>query len=146
MSEPTAVCVRCGTLKTTFDRVCTACGHRPDGEGLLVAWLLSDAYLAPTELREVAARVRSGSGPSPSPRQLEAARRALGVHASVDPGLGRRERLALVGTNLVLTPAVGWTLWWWWRLRRPTAAWQALHLTWPASVFLTALQVWRRFG
>lgn len=44
------------------------------------------------------------------------------------------QRLALLATSLLLTPLVGWTLWFTWRGRRPRAALEALALSLPASV------------
>lgn len=134
MSGGGAVCARCGAGKPAFDRVCGACGHRPDGDGLLVAWLLSDRFLPANQLPEVADRIQRGEAVRPSLRQLDRARRALGRHFASDAGLDRRARRSLLAANLLLTPLVGWTLWAWWRDERPTAAWQALWLTWPATV------------
>ena len=42
--------MRCGSLKPSYDDICPSCGHRPEGEGLLVAWLLSDMHLHRDEL------------------------------------------------------------------------------------------------
>lgn len=134
MSGLRAVCTRCGADKPAFDRVCGACGHRPDGDGLLVAWLVSDQFLPSSQLPAVAERVKRGEVIRPSLRQLDRARRALGRHFASDAGLDVRQRRLLLAANLALTPLVGWTLWLWWRDERPTASWQALWLTWPASI------------
>ncbi len=137
-----AVCLRCGSDKSSSGGVCPSCGHRPAGEGLLVAWLLSEDHLPAEKLERAAARIRRGESIRPSDDMLDRARVALGRHASADPGMPRRQRMALLATSLVLTPAVGWMLWWWWAEERPRSATQALWLSAPASVFFTALVSW----
>lgn len=139
-----AICVRCGGERAGFDQICPSCGHRPEGEGLLVAWLLSDRNLGPEELRQAQARVRKGEAIKPSARMLDKARRALGSHFDTDFGLDTRQRLALLGTSLFLTPLVGWVLFAWWWTSRPRAAVQALALSLPATVLFTALVLWLR--
>jgi hypothetical protein len=140
-----AVCVRCGGFRADYRLICPHCGHRPDGEGLLIAWLLSSEHLNDHQLEEAAERVRSGESLRPSERMLERARRALGTHISSDPGLTARQRLGLLVTSLLLTPLVGWVLWFWWRGSRPRAAIQALGLSLPATAIFTALVLWLRF-
>ncbi|MCB9680027.1 MAG: hypothetical protein H6733_01020 [Alphaproteobacteria bacterium] len=141
-----AICVRCGADKGHYERICPACGHRPEGEGLLVAWLLSDAHLDAGGLDKAARRIARGDTIRPSEAMLERARRALGAHASADPGLSGGQRLALLATSLVLTPTVGLTLWAWWRTERPRVALQALWLSLPASVLYAVGVLWLRFG
>src|SRR5688500_10630396 len=82
-----SVCLRCGVIRGSFDQICPQCGHRPEGEGLLVAWLLSSDHLAPDALQRTAERGAAGEAIRPSARQLDRARRALGRHFSVDPGM-----------------------------------------------------------
>ena len=141
-----AVCVRCGGMRDGFDRICPACGHRPEGEGLLVAWLLSSANLGDDELVAVQERIRNGEWVRPSARMLDRARRALGTHASSDPGLTRREGLALLATVILATPLVGWVLGaWWWR-DRPRTARQAVAIALPATVVFTVAAWWAGSG
>ncbi len=139
-----AICVRCGGERSDFDQICPSCGHRPEGEGLLVAWLLSSHNLSGDELKQVQARVRQGEAIRPSGRMLDKARRALGSHFATDTGMDTRQRLALLATSLFLTPMVGWVLFFWWRSERPRAAVQALALSLPASVLFTGLVIWLR--
>ena len=137
-----AVCLRCGASREHYDRICPSCGHQPAGDGLLVAWLLSDANLSEAELDGVAERVRKGESVHPSRRMLRRARRALGADFSTDPGLSVGQRLALLATSLLITPLVGWVLAIWWREQKPRAALQALALSLPASVLFFGLGLW----
>ncbi len=111
-----------------------------------MAWLLSDAHLSAPQLDAAATRVRRGESIRPSDRMIERARRALGTHFSSDPGLDVRQRLALLATSLLLTPLVGWVLWFWWRGDHPRAAMQALGLSLPATAIFTALGLWLQLG
>lgn len=138
-----AVCLRCGSMKPTHESVCSGCGHRPEGEGLLVAWLLSDAHLDEAELARAGERLRAGEVVRPSDAMLEQARKALGRHATRDHGMEARERAILLSTSILLTPLVGLTLWLWWREDRPKSAIQAFWLSAPVSVIFFALVVGR---
>ncbi len=138
--------MRCGSLKPSYDDICPACGHRPEGEGLLVAWLLSDMHLHREELQGVSDRIKGGESIRPSERMLDKARKALGLHFSTDPGLTGQQRLALLLCSLVLTPLVGWVVWVWWRRERPRAAVQALGLSLPATVLFTVGVMYFRFA
>lgn len=137
-----AICVKCGGKRARFDEICPSCGHRPSGEGLLVAWLLSSENLDEQGLEQSAARIRAGQSIRPSKRMLERARRALGVHFTSDPGLAPKQVLGLLATNVLVTPLVGWVLAAWWRDERPRAAIQALAVSLPVSVLFTVLVLW----
>ena len=138
-----AVCVKCGSERARFDQICPSCGHRPDGEGMLVAWLLSSENLGDAELTGVAERIRHGEAIRPSGRMLDKARRALGQHFSTDEGLSNPQRIGLLATSLFLTPLVGWVLFAWWWSNRPRAALQALALSLPASVLFAGIVLWQ---
>lgn len=141
-----AVCARCGGMRDGYDRICPACGHRPDGEGLLVAWLLSSENLSDEELALVQTRIRSGEWVRPSGRMLDRARRALGTHVTTDPGLTSRQLFALLATVVLATPLVGWVLGaWWWR-DRPRTARQAIWVAAPATVVFTVAVWWAGSG
>ena len=138
----TSVCARCGGRRARFDHICPACGHRAEGEGLLVAWLLSSDNLGEAELAAAAERVRAGQPVRPSDAQLARARRALGRSYGTDPGLSGRERVALLACALTLTP-LPWLVaaaWWW--TERPRAALQALAVSLPAAVAWVGMVVW----
>jgi hypothetical protein len=139
-----AVCVRCGVDRQQWDQICPGCGHRPDEEGQLVAWLLSSENLTEPELEAVRKRIVAGEVIRPSGRMLEKARRALGRHFSTDPGLTSGQRLGLLATSLLLTPLVGWVLFVWWYNARPRSAMQALALSLPATVAFTLLVLYLR--
>ncbi|MCA9571772.1 MAG: hypothetical protein KC656_28235 [Myxococcales bacterium] len=137
-----ALCVRCGFTKADYLSVCPDCGHRPEGDGVLVGWLLSSENLDEAQMVATAARIRSGEPIRPSRKMLAKARRALGRQVATDPGLGLREALALLGANVLFSPLVGWTCAAWWWSERPRASLQAVLLSAPASVAMTALWLW----
>jgi len=137
-----AICVKCGGERSRFDQICPSCGHRPDGEAMLIAWLLSDQNLDDEGLTQVAARVRRGESIRPSAAMLKKARRALGQHFSTDEGLTNGQRVTLLMTSLFLTPLVGWVLFVWWWSTRPRAALQALALSLPVTVLFTGGVLW----
>lgn len=137
-----AVCARCGYVRAVLPDPCPGCGLVPEGEGLVVAWLLSDAHLGAAELERVAARIRGGEEVRPSERLLQRARRKLRRHFETDPGLSARERVGLLAADLLVSPLIGWVLWASWRTRRPRAAAQALALTAPLTVASFVAVVW----
>lgn len=142
--RPRAICVRCGGERADFAQICPSCGHTPNAEGRLVAWLLSTENLELDELRGVQVRIRSGEVIRPSARMLEKARRSLGWHFTTDVGMSTGERLGLLATSVLLTPLVGWVLFvWWWKVR-PRAAIQALALSLPATVGFAILVLYLR--
>jgi len=141
-----AVCVRCGGFREDYQQICPSCGHRPEGEGLLVAWLLSDAHLDAEQLARSAERIQAGEAVRPSQRMIDRARRALGGDFVSDPGLGGVRMLGLGAVSVVLTPLVGLVLWAWWRRQRPRAAVQALAVSLPVGLASLILVVWLRLG
>jgi hypothetical protein len=141
-----AVCVRCGFDKPSFDAVCPDCGHRPEGDGLLVAWLLSDHHLDAPALQASSTRIKAGEPIRPSRKMLRKAQRALGRRVSTDPGLSLREIALLFAGDVVFTPLIGWTCVAWWYGERPRAALQAGLVTLPTSLAFTALWGWFAFG
>ena len=137
-----AVCSRCGSEKTAFDGVCVECGHRPEGEGMLVAWLLSEHHLPRGSLEAAGARIQKGDPPRPSNAQLSIARRHLGQSVVGDPGLSLNEALLLLAGNIAFSPLIGWVsaISWW--KTRPRAAVQSAVLALPVSVLGTGLFVY----
>lgn len=142
-----AICLKCGQSKSDFDVICPHCGHRPFGDGLLMAWLVSSHHLSPAQLEAAAQRIRSGKDLNPSEALLETARQALGRAASQDPGLPTAQRLALLLTSVIFTPWPGLVLWFWWRKERPKTAKQSLWLSLPAGLLWFAVVLSpRHFG
>jgi hypothetical protein len=140
-----AVCVKCGAERREWDAICPDCGHRPDAEGRLVAWLLSDRNLTAAELAGVRARILGGEVIKPSARMLRRARSALGQVFSTDAGLTGGQRLLLLATSLLVTPLVGWVLFAWWYGSRPRSAIQALALSLLATVAFTLIVFYLRY-
>ena len=132
-------CVRCGMLRADYGSVCPGCGDRPEGDGRLVAWLLSGHHLERAELEEVSARIRAGEVIRPSRKQLRKAKRSLGQSWQTDSGLTVREKVCVVTVGFALTPLPGFVLGFWWRHLRPRAAAQAVLLSLPGSLFFAAL-------
>ncbi len=137
-----AVCPRCGAERSDYTAICPACGHRPVDDGLLVAWLLSDAHLTPAQLDAAAARIRDGGSIQPSDRQIALARRALRRTFSTDPGLPHATRWALIASSLLLTPLPAWVCFAWWLQVRPRAAWQSFGIAALGSLTWAAIGLW----
>jgi hypothetical protein len=139
-----AICFSCGQDKDRPMGSCSACGQKPVGEERLISWLLSPSHLGQEELEEASARIAAGTFPKPSPELLAEARDALnpvphtrvGEHHDPDAALSLKRLAVLFAANLLATPLVGLTLWWFWRQRRPVAAKQALRLTAPMAIVL----------
>ena len=68
-----AICVKCGGERTRYDQICPSCGHRPEGEGLLVAWLISDQHLSDEALSRTQARIRAGESIQPTAKAQQIA-------------------------------------------------------------------------
>lgn len=134
-----AVCSRCGALRVDYRYACPACGHRPVGEGLLVAWLLSSENLSLQQLHAASERIAAGEVIRPSAAQLAKARARLGQTFASDAGLTTGQQLALLACGLLLTPLPAWVVWVWWFRCRPRAAWQAFALAVPGSVLYLGL-------
>lgn len=136
-----AICARCGDNKARYDQVCSGCGHRPAGDGLLVAWLLSEHHVAPGQLPALAERVRRGEAIRPSDRMLDLARAALHRNLSTNEGLGRTRVFVFVLVSLLVTPLPALLLAVWWRSERPRSALQALVIGLSVSAFSGAISL-----
>lgn len=137
-----AICVRCGAARHGWAEVCPGCGHRPEGEGLLIAWLLSEEHLSAGALERAAERIRAGEPVRASAHMLARARKALGREASQDPGMTGPQRRLLVLTSLLLTALPGLALWWHWRQAFPRSASQAVRLSLPAGALAWGASLW----
>lgn len=136
MSER-AICARCGGAREGLRAPCPDCGHRPEAGELPVAWLLSAAWLDEEELVEVSRRISEGQRPDPDPRLLVRARAALGVErSSGDLPLSNPARAGVLLGDVLLTPLLGYALWFGLRQERPVAAREALLITLPVTLAL----------
>ena len=137
-----AVCARCGTFRKDYREPCAACGLRAEGDGLLVAWLLSDLGLGDAALDDAAARIRRGEPLQPSSRLLAKARAALGGTTEADPGLSSRERFGILFCAVFLTALPGLVFALHSRRTRPRAALQAVALSLPFAAAWTLFLWW----
>ena len=138
-----AVCVRCGAVGNDFRALCPACGHRPEGDGLLLAWLLSENALSTMQLEDVARRVRAGETIKPSTRMLERAKQAL--YGEKDDGLTWGQRAFVLYSSLLFTAMPGMLWAWWYRNEKPRAAKQVFLLSFPAGVLATLVMLWATY-
>ena len=141
----TAVCHTCGGPKTGPLVPCKSCGMTPLGEERAVAWLFSTHHLNSAELALTAERIQAGERPDPSRALRDTARELMGarpVEAADQKPLSSTQLVAVAVGVIVFTPLVGLAIWWGWRTERPLAARQALTLTLPLLVVMTAAWVW----
>ncbi len=142
-----AICIRCGAFKPRALAPCPDCGHRPEGGDRPLSYLLSSHHLSEPELERAADRLRAGEAVAPSPELLEIARTELTAtqtpqdDGDSDPGLSREERFLLLLGDLLLSPLIGLVAWWGWRAERPAASRQALRITAPIALLLSALWI-----
>lgn len=110
----------------------------PSGEAAALAWLFSAHHLNEAQRAEAARRIREGERPEPSRAQWAQAQHALGAALpdSANPPLTRRALAALVVANVLLTPLLGYALWFGLHHHRPLASAQAFRVTLPVTVAL----------
>lgn len=140
-----AICVRCGADKELPLARCPACAAVPTGEERALSVLASGRMLEEGELREVQRRIRAGEPLRPPRARLEAAQRLLAGGARVEPfSFTARQAVGLVAANVLLTPLLGYAVWYGVRHRPGLGARQALWLTVPVSIALAvAWGIWR---
>lgn len=140
----TAICHRCGAGKDLPLGRCGACGVVPEGSERELAMLCSSHFLEEAERARLAERIRKGE-----PLQPGAAARAA-ARAVLQPGepewvLQPRELVLLSLGNLLLTPLLGFAIWF--RARGRPAGRQALVVTLPCSLLLAVgILAWRLLG
>lgn len=128
-----AVCARCGAEKDLPLARCT-CGHVPVGEERVLAIVCSNRILDAAGLREATMRIRSGETVNPSAALLERARAILAGRVEKAVALSPARQVGLVALNVLLTPAIGWAVWFRWRARPGPGGRQALAATLPISL------------
>lgn len=135
-----AICHRCGGKKFEALQPCPQCGYTPIGQGRLIAWLFSSAHLSDEELKLAADRIRSGELPEPSSDLLKHAGQQVLRTSPADLRPLPNQALMGIGLgSLILTPLVGFAVWWGLRYDRPLAAKQALRITAPIAAAIGAL-------
>lgn len=139
-----AICHVCGAGKDLALARCAACGTVPTGAEREDAVLCSDAILDAGALKSVQERIRRGERLHPSPA-LRARARAVLSGVEITPAvLSPRAKLALALGNLLLTPLLGYAVWFRWRTRPGPGARQVLWVTIPVNVALViGIVVWR---
>ena len=134
-----AICHRCAGPKKGPFVPCKNCGFVPTGEHRHIAWLFSREHLDESELQEAAARILAGSLLEPPKALLEHARESMGAKPLDQDALrplSSTQMLALAVADVVLTPLLGFAIWFGLRDERPVAARQSLRITLPVSVGL----------
>ena len=144
MVERAAICHACGAEKDLALGRCGACGVLPSGAEREDALLCSRAFLTPEQLTDAQARIRRGARIQPSADLRRAARDRL-THPDVPAvTLSARELVLLVLGNVLLTPLLGYAVWYRLRSAPGPGARQALFATIPVSVvLLVAIVAWR---
>lgn len=130
---PEAICARCGAEKELPLARC-ACGHVPVGEERVLAIVCSNRILDATGLREASLRIRGGELVNPSTAMLDRARALLAGRVEEPVALSPRGQIGLVALNVLVTPAIGWAIWFRWRARPGPGGRQVLAATLPLSV------------
>lgn len=139
--------MRCGSFKPRAMAPCPDCGYRPEGADRPLSYLLSTHHLSEPELDRAADRLRAGEPVVPARELLDIARAELTATQTTlededsDPGLSREEKFLLFFGDLLLTPLIGLVAWWGWRAERPAASRQALLITAPVALAMSALWV-----
>jgi len=107
-----------------------------------LAWLFSSFHLDAAELKLAAQRIRAGENPDPGSTLLAQASQEINHRGHMD--LRPLSSKALIGVgigSLLLTPLMGFAVWWGLRSDRPVAAGQAIRITTPIAAALGALWI-----
>lgn len=128
---PLAICTACGAGKDLPLARCAACGEAPVDREL--ALLASDRFLSGPDRIALQERIRKGERLNPGASARAQARQML---ASPDTPLilSNRQMWLLALANLLLTPVLGYAVWF--RARGAPAGTQALLVTVPISLAL----------
>ena len=133
--------MRCAAGKDTPLGRCAACGHTPEGQDRALALLCSAQFLDPAQRQALQERIRRGEALKPSAVALAQAQNLLEPPPKTLRLSNTQLGLLLAG-NLLLTPMLGYALWF--RARGDPAGRQALLVTLPCTLLLAiALIAWR---
>ncbi|MDP2307236.1 MAG: hypothetical protein Q8P18_14515 [Pseudomonadota bacterium] len=139
-----AICARCAAEKDLPLGRCPGCGHVPAAEERELAIVCSTRILDVAALRAAQERIRRGEPVRPTSALRAQARAVLTGHAPTLARFTPRQVAGLVIANVVLTPLLGYAVWFRYRTRPGPAARQALVATVPVSLaLLVALVGWR---
>ncbi len=144
----TAVCIRCGVEKELALTRCPGCGLVPAGDDRALSVLASRRMLGEAELAEVRRRIRTGEPFRPARARLALATAVLAGSANIEPfAFTRASAVSLLLANVLLTPALGFAVWFGVRHRPGLGARQALWLTVPVAGLLAVgrVVIWK-FG
>ncbi len=144
MADLAAICARCGAEKDLPLGRCPGCGHLPAGEDRALALVCSTRVLDEAALRTAQERIRRGEPVRPTAALLERARGILSGGTERSARLDARQLVAIAVANVLLTPLVGYAVWWRHREDTGPAARQALLVTVPVSIaLLLGIVAWR---
>jgi len=137
-----AACHRCGGAKAGPFLPCPECGHTPSAPDRALSWLFSSFHLNIDELRLAAQRVRAGEIPDPGSALLTHASQQINHRGHMDLRPLSPKILIGIGVgSLLLTPLMGFAVWWGLRNDRPVAAGQVIRITTPIAAAMGALWV-----
>jgi len=140
---PEAICIQCAAAKNTPLGRCPECGHTPEGPDREIALLCSSRFLDATQRLAIQERIRRGETLNPSATARANARAVLAPQTQALQ-LDNRQLLWLLLGNILLTPMLGYALWF--RARGNPAGRQALLVTLPCSLVMAiVLFAWRYY-
>ena len=146
MPDSLALCVRCGAEKDLPLGRCGACNTVPVDVERELAIVCSTRILDIEALRAAQERIRRGEPVRPTEALRARARAILSGEVAASYAFTVRQVAALALANVVLTPLLGYAVWFRYRTRPGPAATQALVATIPVSVALFVALVMYRYA
>jgi hypothetical protein len=144
LADPVAVCIRCGSAKDLPLGRCPACAHLPVGQERELSLICSTRVLDPAALVQAQLRIQAGEPLQPSAELLARARAVFAGAAPAPVTLSRGQLVALALADVLLTPMIGYAVWFRYRTRPGPAARQVLRVTLPISALLFVVVIgWR---
>lgn len=137
-----AICIQCASEKELALGRCGSCGLVPTGTQRALSVIASTRMLTEPDLAEVQRRIAAGEPFRPGRERIEEAGRVLAGGAHVEPfSFSRSHALLLTAGNVLLTPALGFAVWFGLRHRSGLGARQALWLTIPVSLLFLGVRI-----